>query len=45
MIEKDVRKLGLAKIRLMTDNPQRFVGLRSYGLEVVERIPLTSKEV
>jgi 3,4-dihydroxy 2-butanone 4-phosphate synthase/GTP cyclohydrolase II len=36
-------ELGLSKIRLMTDNPQRFVGLRSYGLEVVERIPLTSK--
>jgi len=33
--------LGVSKIRLMTDNPKRIVGLRSYGLEVVERIPLT----
>jgi 3,4-dihydroxy 2-butanone 4-phosphate synthase/GTP cyclohydrolase II len=33
--------LGVSKIRLMTDNPKRIVGLSSYGLEVVERIPLT----
>jgi 3,4-dihydroxy 2-butanone 4-phosphate synthase/GTP cyclohydrolase II len=32
--------LGVSKIRLMTDNPKRFVGLRSYGLEVVEWVPL-----
>jgi 3,4-dihydroxy 2-butanone 4-phosphate synthase/GTP cyclohydrolase II len=33
--------IGLSKIRLMTDNPKRIVGLRSYGLEVVERVSLT----
>jgi len=33
--------LGVSKIKLMTDNPKRIVGLRSYGLEVVERISLT----
>jgi 3,4-dihydroxy 2-butanone 4-phosphate synthase/GTP cyclohydrolase II len=32
--------IGLSKIRLMTDNPKRIVGLRSYGLEVVERVQL-----
>jgi len=33
--------LGVTQIRLMTDNPKRIVGLRSFGLEVVERIPLS----
>ncbi len=33
-------ELGLSRIRLMTDNPKRLVGLRSFGLEVVERVPL-----
>ena len=32
--------LGLSKIRLMTDNPKRIVGLKSYNLEVVEQVPL-----
>jgi 3,4-dihydroxy 2-butanone 4-phosphate synthase/GTP cyclohydrolase II len=32
--------LGISQIRLMTDNPQRIVGLKSYGLEVVERVAL-----
>jgi 3,4-dihydroxy 2-butanone 4-phosphate synthase / GTP cyclohydrolase II len=35
--------LGLSKIRLMTSNPKRIVGLRSYGLEVVELVPLDEK--
>jgi 3,4-dihydroxy 2-butanone 4-phosphate synthase/GTP cyclohydrolase II len=35
--------LGVSKIKLMTDNPKRIVGLRSFGLEVVERIPLTEE--
>ncbi len=33
-------ELGLSRIRLMTDNPKRLIGLRSFGLEVVERVPL-----
>ncbi len=33
--------LGVSKIRLMTDNKKRIVGLRSYHLEVVEQVPLT----
>jgi len=33
-------KLGLGKIRLMTNNPRKIVGLEGYGLEVVERVPI-----
>lgn len=32
--------LGIRKIRLMTNNPRKIVGLEGYGLEVVERVPL-----
>jgi 3,4-dihydroxy 2-butanone 4-phosphate synthase/GTP cyclohydrolase II len=32
--------LGIRKIRLLTNNPKKIVGLRGYGLEVVERVPL-----
>ncbi len=32
--------LGLRKIRLMTNNPRKIVGVEGYGLEVVERVPI-----
>src|SRR5690554_132818 len=32
--------IGVRKIRLMTNNPRKIVGLERYGLEVVERVPL-----
>lgn len=32
--------LGLRKIRLMTNNPRKLIGLEGYGLEIVERVPL-----
>src|SRR3989338_2183010 len=32
--------LGLKKIRLLTNNPKKIIGLEGYGLEVTERIPL-----
>jgi 3,4-dihydroxy 2-butanone 4-phosphate synthase/GTP cyclohydrolase II len=32
--------LGIKKIRLMTNNPKKIVGLEGYGLEIVERIPV-----
>lgn len=32
--------LGVRKIRLMTNNPKKVVGLSGYGLEVVERVPI-----
>jgi 3,4-dihydroxy 2-butanone 4-phosphate synthase/GTP cyclohydrolase II len=35
-----LRDLGVRKIRLMTNNPKKIVGLQGYGLEVVERIPI-----
>jgi len=35
-----LKDLGISKIRLMTNNPQKIIGLRGYGLEIVERIPI-----
>jgi 3,4-dihydroxy 2-butanone 4-phosphate synthase/GTP cyclohydrolase II len=32
--------LGIQKIRLMTNNPKKVVGLEGYGLEIVERVPI-----
>jgi len=32
--------LGLHKIRLMTNNPRKIIGLEGYGIEVVERVPI-----
>ena len=32
--------LGARKIRLMTNNPWKIVGLRSYGIEVEEMVPI-----
>jgi 3,4-dihydroxy 2-butanone 4-phosphate synthase / GTP cyclohydrolase II len=32
--------LGIQKIRLVTNNPRKIAGLKGYGLEVVDRVPL-----
>jgi 3,4-dihydroxy 2-butanone 4-phosphate synthase/GTP cyclohydrolase II len=32
--------LGVTKMRLMTNNPKKIVGLEGYGLQVVERVPV-----
>lgn len=32
--------LGIKKMRLITNNPTKIVGLKGYGLEVVERVPI-----
>ncbi|MFA6233140.1 MAG: bifunctional 3,4-dihydroxy-2-butanone-4-phosphate synthase/GTP cyclohydrolase II [Bacteroidota bacterium] len=32
--------LGVKKMRLMTNNPKKIVGLKSYGLEIVERVAI-----
>ena len=38
-----LRDLGIRKIRLMTNNPKKIVGLQGYGLEVIERIAIECK--
>ncbi len=35
--------LGLKKIRLLTNNPRKIVGLEGYGLEIVEQVPIKVK--
>lgn len=35
-----LRQLGVTKLRLMTNNPKKRVGLISYGLEIVENVPI-----
>jgi 3,4-dihydroxy 2-butanone 4-phosphate synthase/GTP cyclohydrolase II len=35
-----LRKLGLGKIRIMTNNPRKIVGLEGYGLQMVERVQI-----
>ena len=35
-----LRSLGVGKIRLMTNNPKKRIGLESYGLSIVENVPL-----
>ncbi|EGJ50666.1 bifunctional 3,4-dihydroxy-2-butanone-4-phosphate synthase/GTP cyclohydrolase II [Desulfocurvibacter africanus] len=32
--------LGVRKMRIMTNNPKKIIGLEGYGLEVVERVPI-----
>jgi len=33
-------ELGVHKLRLLTNNPKKIVGLKGYGLEIVERVPI-----
>jgi len=35
-----LKDLGVGKFRLLTNNPRKIVGLKGFGLEVVERVPL-----
>ena len=35
-----LRDLGVSRMRLMTNNPKKVVGLDAYGLTIVERVPL-----
>jgi 3,4-dihydroxy 2-butanone 4-phosphate synthase/GTP cyclohydrolase II len=32
--------LGIRKLRMMTNNPKKIIGLKGYGLEVVDRVPI-----
>lgn len=38
-----LRDLGIGKIRLITNNPVKRVGLEGYGLEIVENVPIEIK--
>jgi 3,4-dihydroxy 2-butanone 4-phosphate synthase/GTP cyclohydrolase II len=35
-----LREIGITKIRLMTNNPVKRIGLEAYGLSIVENVPL-----
>jgi 3,4-dihydroxy 2-butanone 4-phosphate synthase/GTP cyclohydrolase II len=35
--------VGLHKIRLMTNNPRKIIGLEGYGIEVVERVSIETQ--
>ncbi|MEO8665844.1 MAG: bifunctional 3,4-dihydroxy-2-butanone-4-phosphate synthase/GTP cyclohydrolase II [Ignavibacteria bacterium] len=38
-----LRDLGIKKMKLMTNNPKKVIGLNAYGLEIVERVPIEIK--
>ena len=35
-----LREIGVSKMRLMTNNPVKRIGLEAYGLEIVENVPI-----
>lgn len=35
-----IKDLGIRKIRLMTNNPKKVIGLSGYDLEIIERVPI-----
>jgi 3,4-dihydroxy 2-butanone 4-phosphate synthase/GTP cyclohydrolase II len=35
-----LKRLGVSRLRLLTNNPKKVVGLDGYGLEIIERVPI-----
>jgi 3,4-dihydroxy 2-butanone 4-phosphate synthase/GTP cyclohydrolase II len=35
-----LRDIGVRRMRLMTNNPSKYIALSGYGLEIAERVPL-----
>jgi 3,4-dihydroxy 2-butanone 4-phosphate synthase/GTP cyclohydrolase II len=33
-------EIGIRDIRLLTNNPRKFIALEGYGLRIVERVPI-----
>ncbi len=38
-----LRDLGARRLRVMTNNPQKLVGLEAYGMSIVERVPIPAQ--
>jgi len=38
-----LRDLGVSKLKLLTNNPTKRTGLISYGIEIVENIPIVGE--
>jgi 3,4-dihydroxy 2-butanone 4-phosphate synthase/GTP cyclohydrolase II len=38
-----LRAMGAKKLKLMTNNPVKRVGLESYGIEIIENVPIEIK--
>ena len=38
-----IQDLGVSKLRLLTNNPDKIYSLEDYGLEIVERVPIETK--